>query len=89
MKLWLRDTDGHVYDWNAQLARHPRLTEVTDEEMFPEKYASPAVSAKIAEIKEKNTEQLGLFTADIPEEPAPTNEELNAEVTVRTRKRGK
>ncbi len=90
MKMWLKHReDGSVYDWNQQLARHPKLYEISDEDLFPEKYAPPAVSAKIAEIKEKGTEQLGLFTADIPEEPAPTNEELNAEVTVRTRKRAK
>ena len=90
MQRWLKHTeDGSVYDWHPQLAKHPKLVEVSDEELFPEKYAPPAVAAKIAEIKEKGVEQLGLFTPDIPEEPAPTNEELNTEVTVRTRKRNK
>lgn len=90
MKVWLKHVeDGSVYDWHPSLAKHPKLVEISDEDLFPEKYAPPAVSAKIAEIKEKGTDQLGLFTADIPEPPAPTNEELNSEVTVRTRKRTK
>jgi hypothetical protein len=90
MKVWLRHVeDGSIYDWHPSLAKHPKLVEVSDEELFPEKYAPPAVAAKIAEIKEKGAEQIALFTEVIPEEPAPTNEELNAEVTVRTRKRNK
>lgn len=91
MKVWLRHVeDGSLYDWNEILAKHPKLREVTDEELFPEKYAPPQVIAKMEEIKAKRTEQLNLFTDLIPEEPAPeVNAELNAEVTVRTRKRNK
>lgn len=90
MKMWLQHVeDGSLYDVHPTLEKHPKLRLVSDQDVFPEKYAPPAVMEKIAAIKEKNTEQLGLFTADIPEEPVPTNEELNAELTVRTRKRGK
>lgn len=91
MKLWLRHVeDGTIYDWHELLAKHPKLRVVSDEELFPEKYAPPTIIAKMEEIKAKRTEQLGLFTDMIPEEPAPiVNEELNAEVTVRTRKRNK
>lgn len=91
MKLWLRHVeDETIYDWHELLAKHPKLRPVTDEELFPEKYAPPQIIAKMEEIKAKHTEQLGLFTDMIPEEPAPVvNEELNAEVTVRTRKRNK
>lgn len=91
MKLWLRHVeDGTIYDWHELLAKHPKLRPVTDEELFPEKYAPPTIIAKMEEIKAKRTEQLGLFTDMIPEEPALiVNEELNAEVTVRTRKRNK
>lgn len=91
MKLWLRHVeDGTIYDWHELLAKHPKLRPVTDEELFPEKYAPPTIIAKMEEIKAKRTEQLGLFTDMIPEEPASVvNEELNAEVTVRTRKRNK
>lgn len=94
MKVWLRHIeDGSVYDWHPQLAKHPKLREVTDEEMFPEKYAPPAIIAKMEEVKAKHAEtgdQLGLFTDMIPDEVAPpTNDELNSEVTTRTRKRNK
>jgi hypothetical protein len=91
MKLWLRHVeDGSLYDWNEILAKHPKLREVTDEELFPEKYAPPQIIAKMEEIKAKHAEQLNLFTDLIPEEPTPeVNPELNAEVTVRTRKRNK
>jgi hypothetical protein len=91
MKRWLKHReDGSIYDWNEYLAKHPKLYEVSDEEVFPEKYAPPQVIAKMEEIKAKHGEQLPLFTKNIPEEAAPpTNEELNAEVTVRTRKRHK
>ncbi len=91
MKLWLKHVeDGSVYDWHPLLAKHPKLREVTDEELFPEKYAPPQIVAKMEEIKAKRTEQLALFTDIIPEDEAPpTNEELNMEVTTRTRKRGK
>lgn len=90
MKIWLQHVeDGSLYDWHPILAKHPKLREVADDVLFPEKYAAPEVIAKIAEIKEKHTDQLGLFTESIPEPPPATNEELNAELTVRTRKRGK
>lgn len=94
MKIWLKHKeDGSIYDWHPILAKHPKLYEITDEELFPEKYAPPQVIAKMEEIKAKHEaegEQLGLFTDMIPEEEAPpTNEELNNELTVRTRKRNK
>ncbi|MEN6644308.1 MAG: hypothetical protein ABFE08_17855 [Armatimonadia bacterium] len=90
MKMWLKHTeDGSVYDWNEYLAKHPKLVAVSDEEMFPEKYAPPQIVAKMEAIKAKRTEQLALFTDIIPEEVPPTNEELDAELTVRTRKRNK
>ena len=91
MKIWLKHReDGSIYDWNEYLAKHPKLYEVTDEELFPEKYAPPQVIAKMNEIKATHTDQLALFTDMIPDEVAPhTNEEINAEVTVRTRKRSK
>jgi hypothetical protein len=91
MQRWLKHRgDGTVYDWNEYLAKHPMLYEVSDEELFPEKYAPPQIIAKMEQIKATHTEQLSLFTDMIPDEVAPPiNEELNAEVTVRTRKRGK
>lgn len=91
MKIWLQHVeDGSLYDWNEILVKHPKLRAVSDEELFPEKYASPQVIAKMEEIKAKHVEPLDLFTDMIPEEPTPVaNEELNAEVTVRTRKRNK
>ena len=91
MKLWLQHVeDGSLYDWHELLVKHPKLRVVTDEELFPETYAPPQIIAKMEEIKAKHVEQLGLFTAAIPEAPVPVaNEELNAEVTVRTRKRNK
>jgi hypothetical protein len=91
MKIWLKHKeDGSLYDWHPQLAKHPKLYEVTDEELFPEKYAPPQVLAKMEAIKAKHTDQLPLFTDDIPEEPAPeANPDLSAEVTARTRKRNK
>jgi hypothetical protein len=91
MKVWLKHReDGSLYDWHPQLAKHPKLYEVTDEELFPEKYAPPPVLAKMEEIKAKHVDQLALFTDDIPEAPAvDPNPDLSAEVTVRTRKRSK
>lgn len=94
MKLWLKHKeDGSLYDWHPILAKHPKLYEVTDEELFPEKYAPPQIIAKMEEVKAKHAEsgdQLGLFTEMIPDEvQPPTNDELNLEVTTRTRKRGK
>lgn len=91
MKIWLKHKeDGMLYDWHPYLAKHPKLEEITDEQAFPEKYAAPAVIAKVEEIKAKHVETLDLFTDMIPDEVAPpTNDELNDELTVRTRKRVK
>lgn len=87
MKLWLKHIeDGMLYDWHPILAKHPKLVEVTDEEAFPEKYAPPHIVAK---MESKDAALVDLFTDIIPEEPPVTNQELNAEVTVRTRKRNK
>lgn len=91
MTRWLKHTeDGTLYDWHPLLAKHPKLVEISDENLFPEKYAPAPVVAKMEEVKAKHVEPLSLFTDIIPDEEAPpTNEELNDELTVRTRKRNK
>ncbi len=91
MKIWLQHVeDGALYDWHPILAKHPKLREISDAELFPENYAPPQIVAKMEEIKAKHVDPLDLFTDMIPEPPAPVaNEELNAEITLRTRKRNK
>lgn len=90
MKIWLKHVeDGSVYDWHPLLAKHPKLREVTDEELFPEKYAPPHIVAKMEQRKPRVEEQLPLFEDMVLDPPPATNHELNNEVTIRTRKRNK
>jgi len=72
---YLRDKAGTIYEWNEFLAENPLCEEVTEEEAFPEKF--------IPKKQKGRKTGLALETPadEIPEEPAATNEELNAEAS--------
>ena len=74
MARYLRNKkDGFIYDWNPILAKNALCEEVTEQEAFPEKFVPK---------KQKGRKSgLALETEDIPEAPAPMNEELNAEAS--------
>ena len=73
--------DGTIYRWNPILAANADCEEVTEEEAFPEKFVSQK-QVKRARAKQKETKTtLNLSTDDIPEEPAYTNDDINAEAS--------
>lgn len=65
--------DGEIFNWNEQLAKHPKLEEVTEEEAFPERFA-PAETKKRLNKKAK----VDIETAE-PEKPDMTPPELGAQ----------
>lgn len=79
MTRWLKHADdGYIFPWREDLAQHPKLTEVTEEEAFPEKFA-PKKLIKRATSKKKKP--LNVSTDDIPEEPAYSSPELEADAS--------
>lgn len=71
---WLRNIkDGTIYAYSEYLAGNPSVTEVSEEQAFPERF----VPAK--QRGRKTT--VNLDGADAPVEPAVTNAALAEEVT--------
>lgn len=83
-KLYIRvKKDGFVYDYNEQLAKNAGCEVVTEKEIYPERFLTPEVEAKIAEIIKpkrgrKARKPLDVAT-DIPVQPVYTHPELAAE----------
>jgi hypothetical protein len=85
-KLYIRvKKDGFIYDFNDYLARNPECEVVTEEELYPERFLTPAQMLGIQEIKagrgRKPKAALNLETSEIPEPPEFTPAELAAEAS--------
>ena len=77
MIRYLRNkNDGTIYEWHEVLARNAACEEVTEQEAFPERFATAAV-----EKAKRRTKKITLDTDDIPEEPAYTSPELSADAS--------
>lgn len=74
--------DGWIFEWDPILDKNPHLYEVTEEEAFPERFIPTATIEAIATKRgRKKRDSVDLFTPDVPEAPAPTNDALNAEAS--------
>ena len=74
--------DGWIFEWDPILDKNPNLYEVTEEEAYPERFIpTAAIEAVAAKRGRKKRDSVDLFTAEIPEEPVPTNDALNAEAS--------
>jgi len=73
--------DGTIYDWHPILAQNPKCVEVTEEEAYPERFVKPAAVKKVRKTRARTKTKLDLETADIPEEPVYTLDELNEEAS--------
>ena len=77
MTRYLRNkNDGTIYEWHEVLARNAACEEVTEQEAFPERFATAAV-----EKAKRRAKKITLDTDDIPEEPAYTSPELSADAS--------
>ena len=75
-------TDGWIFEWDEILAKNDKLYEVTEEEAYPERFIPTEVIEKVEQKRgRKRKDVVNLFTDDIPEEPAYTNDELNADAS--------
>jgi len=83
MTRWLKHKqDGTIYEWDPILGAHPKLTEVTEEEAFPERFISQEVVEEVKQRrKRKPKAAIALYTDDISDEPEYSNPELNAEAS--------
>jgi hypothetical protein len=70
---YLKDKSGSIYEWNEILAENPLCREVTEEEAFPEKFIPKKQANRKTALK--------LETADVPEEPTYTNQDVNLEAS--------
>jgi hypothetical protein len=76
MRYLRNKVDGFIYEWNETLARHPKCEEVTEEEAYPERFATAVV-----EKAKRRAKKLDLATDDIPEQPVYTSPELSADAS--------
>ena len=73
---WLRHSDdGFIYGYTEDLAKHPKLREVTALEAFPEQYMPPEASARITKGRAKPAK---VETKVVPEKPLMDTEEILA-----------
>lgn len=78
MTRYLRNkVDGTIYEWHPILAKNPKCEEVSEEEVFPERFAPPVVMEKA----KRRSRKIVLETDDIPEEPVYTSPELSADAS--------
>lgn len=70
-----------LFDWCKQLSVHPKLREISEEEAFPDRFASPRVLANPPSKKYGKTLRLAV---DI-EEPLQSNPELERDASRRLR----
>lgn len=77
MRYLRNKVDGFIYEWHPILAKHPKCEEVSEEEVFPERFAPSAVMEKV----KRRTKRIELSTDDIPEEPVYTSPELSADAS--------
>lgn len=77
MKYLRNKVDGFIYEWHPILAKNPKCEEVSEEEVFPERFAPPAVMEKA----KRRSRKIVLETDDIPEEPVYTSPELSADAS--------
>lgn len=80
--------DGFILDYNEILAKNPECEVVSEEVAFPERFVPAHVAERVEEVVEpkakatrKTKAALDLTTADIPEPPAYTPEELAADAS--------
>ncbi len=71
--------DGWIFEWHPILAQNPLCYEVSEEEVFPERFMPVAQVEEAKKSRAKRKTKLDLETADIPEEPVYTSPELAAD----------
>ena len=73
---WLRHTeDGFIYGWTEDLAKHPKLREVSEEEAFPEKFVPAETVTRITKGRAKPVK---VEAPVVPEKPLMNTEEILA-----------
>jgi len=79
MTKWLKHVDdGYIFPWRDDLAKHPKLIEVTEEEAFPERFTPKKL---VKRVTAKRKKPLNVSTDDIPSEPAYSSPELRADAS--------
>lgn len=82
MNMYLRNKkDGFIYEWNEVLAKNPLCEPVTEEEAFPERFLDQKQVKRVQKKQKETKVTLDLSTDDIPEEPAYTSDEINADAS--------
>lgn len=82
-KLYIRvKKDGFIYDYNQFLARNPECEVVSEEVLFPERFAPEHVIPELGKIR-RSKAALDLSTAGISEPPVYTSPELAADASRR------
>lgn len=76
MRYLRNKNDGFIYEWHEVLAKNPLCEEVTEEEAFPERFATAAV-----EKARRRTKKIQLQTDDIPQPPVYSSPELSADAS--------
>ena len=74
--------DGTIFERDDILAARSDLYEVSEEEVFPERFIpTAAVAAVEARRGRPRKGKVNLATEDIPEPPEPVNAELSADAS--------
>lgn len=74
--------DGFIYEWHPILAKNELCEEVTEEEVFPERFINKeVVEQSVVRRRGRKAKTLSLATDDVPEEPKFESEDLNIEAS--------
>lgn len=84
MRYLRNKKDGFIYEWHPILADNPLCEEVSEQELFPERFITPAVEEQIEVVtktRAKRKTKLDFATEEVPEPPAFSFDELNEEAS--------
>lgn len=77
--------DGFIYEWHPILAKNPLCVEVSEEEVFPERFVKPAVVELVEKRKRQGRRPVDLSVNESAEQEEFKFEfpELNADASRR------
>jgi hypothetical protein len=84
MRYLRNNNDGFIYEWNPILAANSACEEVSEQELFPERFITPVVEEQIEQVvktRAKRKSKLDLATEEVPEAPLFSSEELNIDAS--------
>lgn len=81
MRYLRNKRDGFIYEWHPILAENKLCEEVSEEELFPERFIKPEVVEQVMRTRARRKSKLDLMTEDTIDEPMYVAQEINEDAS--------